>query len=78
MTKAILYSLLLSVAVVSQVPAQTKKPAPKKAISTPANASKPTSTTLSTTDPILMVVAGENVPKSEFDRVFRKNNKDSV
>ena len=63
MTKAILYSLLLSVAVVSQVPAQTKKSAPTKAVSSPVKASKPTSTSLVTTDPILMVVAGENVPK---------------
>ncbi|MFN0190190.1 MAG: peptidylprolyl isomerase [Bacteroidia bacterium] len=78
MTKAILYTLLLSVAVVSQTPAQTKKASAPKAVSTPVKASKPVTPTLAITDPILMVVAGENVPKSEFDRVFRKNNKDSV
>ena len=78
MTKSILYSILLSVAVISQSPAQTKKSAPKKATSAPVKTSKSTNPSPVLTDPILMVVAGESVPKSEFDRVFRKNNKDSV
>jgi peptidyl-prolyl cis-trans isomerase SurA len=30
-------------------------------------------------DPVILTIAGENIPKSEFERVFRKNNnKDSV
>ncbi len=30
-------------------------------------------------DPVILTIAGENVPKSEFERVFKKNNtKDSV
>ncbi|MBK7964167.1 MAG: peptidylprolyl isomerase [Bacteroidetes bacterium] len=78
MTKSILYSILLSVAVISQAPAQTQKSAPKKATSAPVKTSKSTNPSPVLTDPILMVVAGESVPKSEFDRVFRKNNKDSV
>lgn len=78
MTKSILYSILLSVAVVSVAPAQTKKSTPSKAASTAVKTSKPANPTPIVTDPILMVVAGESVPKSEFDRVFRKNNKDSV
>jgi peptidyl-prolyl cis-trans isomerase SurA len=78
MTKSILYSILLSVAVISQAPAQTKKATPGKPAPAAVKTSKPVITTPEVTDPILMVVAGESVPKSEFDRVFRKNNKDSV
>src|SRR3954469_23790170 len=30
-------------------------------------------------DPIILTIAGENIPKSEFERVFKKNNsKDSA
>ncbi|MFM9009174.1 MAG: peptidylprolyl isomerase [Bacteroidota bacterium] len=29
-------------------------------------------------DPVLMTISGENVSLSEFDRVFRKNNRDTV
>ena len=25
-------------------------------------------------DPVILTIAGENVPKSEFERVFKKNN----
>lgn len=78
MTKSILYSILLSVAVISQAPAQTKKASPAKAVATPSKALKSTPNTTLVVDPVLMTVAGENINKSEFDRVFRKNNRDSV
>ena len=30
-------------------------------------------------DPVILTIAGENIPKSEFERVFKKNNnKDSI
>ena len=83
MKKAILYSVFLSVALLTnQVQAQTNKsqttkPAPAKPLKPVAQkAATPTATVQ--TDPVLMTIAGENIPKSEFDRVFRKNNRDSV
>src|SRR6187549_2899956 len=31
------------------------------------------------TDPVILTISGENIPKSEFERVFKKNNnKDST
>jgi len=78
MTKSIIYSLLLSIAIISTSEAQTKKAASSKANATPAKTTMPINNAPVITDPILMTVAGEQVPKSEFDRVFRKNNRDSV
>jgi peptidyl-prolyl cis-trans isomerase SurA len=44
------------------------KPAPANLQSVPVVAS----------DPVLLMIGNENVPKSEFERVFKKNNRDSV
>lgn len=77
MKKAIILPLLASIiiSVNNPVEGQTKSKAPVKpakpavaAVSTPAPI----------TDPILMTIGGESIPKSEFERVYRKNNKDSV
>ncbi|MBK7888398.1 MAG: peptidylprolyl isomerase [Bacteroidetes bacterium] len=84
MKKVILYSLFLSVALVSasaysqvkpKAPVKPAKPAP----ATKSVAAKP-AVPLSgvSVDPILLNIAGENIFKSEFDRVFKKNNRDSV
>ena len=59
----------------------TPKSAPSKA--TPAkkdgNLTKPAAEkSVVVTDPILLNVAGEAVSRSEFERVFKKNNRDSV
>lgn len=75
MKKSIFSSLLTGLAISTQLIAlgQTK---PKttltapKAVVTPAVVAPP--------DPILMTIGSEKVSKSEFDRVYRKNNRDSV
>src|SRR5437660_288700 len=47
---------------------KVKPPTPAAAAATPP-----------VNDPVLLTVAGDNIPRSEFDRVFRKNNnKDST
>lgn len=58
---------------------KTKPHAPEQA-GKPAKPVVPaTATATATGDPVLLTVAGDNIPRSEFDRVFRKNNnKDST
>ncbi len=52
----------------------------KPAVRVQAKPAKPAATTeVTVNDPVLLTVAGDNIPRSEFDRVFRKNNnKDST
>ncbi|MBL7923585.1 MAG: peptidylprolyl isomerase [Bacteroidia bacterium] len=87
MKKAIISSLFVSLFLVSGSAIAQTKPAkaaatpvkPARAASTPAKPSKPASPAVTVQqDPILMTIAGEQINRSEFDRVFRKNNRDSV
>jgi peptidyl-prolyl cis-trans isomerase SurA len=60
-------------------PAQSKSAKPGK---NPA-AAKPSPASLQTapapvSDPVLLIIGNESVPRSEFERVFKKNNRDSV
>lgn len=71
-SSAVIFSLALSTSVFAQTgKKQTiqaeKAPVPKPVLEAPVKA-----------DPVLMTISGENVTLSEFDRVFRKNNRDSV
>lgn len=61
----------------TQTVAQTQS---KPAVRAQAKSAKPTAPTeVTVNDPVLLTVAGDNIPRSEFDRVFRKNNnKDST
>ncbi len=86
MKKAIIYSFVFSLTLAgfdasAQKTTVTPKVAPPKSAATTKGGglTKP-KTELSKVelDPILLNVAGEGVTRSEFDRVFRKNNKDSV
>ena len=59
----------------ASAPVKQKLAKPVAAATAPAAAGKPAPQQ----DPVLLTVAGENIPRSEFDRVFRKNNnKDST
>lgn len=86
MKKAIIYSFVFSLALVGFEANAQKTPLPPKAApAKPAGSTKGGNLTKPApelskviVDPVLLNVAGENVTRSEFDRVFRKNNKDSV
>ena len=86
MKKAIIYSFVFSLALVGFEANAQKTPIPPKAApAKPAGSTKGGNLTKPApelskviVDPVLLNVAGENVTRSEFDRVFRKNNKDSV
>lgn len=77
----ILISLLASVSVFAQVNSDSKgfKPAPSaKPTMKTGNQAAPVVAPKPVIDPILLSVGEEQVPRSEFERVFRKNNKDTV
>ncbi len=79
MKKIIANCLLIAFcfAVNTQLLAQTKSA--KKMPAKPAMAAAPVVNTTKAADPVLLTVAGDNILRSEFDRVFRKNNnKDST
>ena len=86
MKKAIIYSFVFGLAVAgfqakAQKPQLTQKVAPAKTAGATkgGNINKPKPELSQViVDPILLNVAGESVARSEFDRVFKKNNKDSV
>ncbi len=67
--------LALSIAFSNSSVAQTKTKTPiksSKATTTPVKPAPPVAPVVY--DPVLLNVAGENIPRSEFERVFRKNN----
>jgi len=77
----ILISLIASISSFAQVNSDSKglKPAPssKPAAKTGSQAA-PVVAPKPVIDPILLSVGDEQVPRSEFERVFKKNNKDTV
>ncbi len=78
---AVLVSLLASISSLAQVNLDAKgfKPAPApKAITKSGSQAAPVTAPKPTIDPILLVVGEEQIPRSEFERVFKKNNKDTV
>ena len=84
MKKAIIYSLFLTLTVTcTQVNGQTKpkpqlKPTVKPVVGATTKGGGTTNLSAVVMDPILLNIAGEGINKSEFERVFRKNNRDSV
>lgn len=76
MKKAILIPFIALAATLFTIPtdAQTKGKAPVKAPAPTIPAQKPAPSA----DPVLITISGEQVPRSEFERVFKKNNRDSV
>jgi hypothetical protein len=77
----ILMTVLASINSFAQVNSDVKgaKPAPAKtATSKSVNQAAPVVAPKPTIDPILLVVGDEQIPRSEFERVFKKNNKDTV
>ncbi len=77
MKKIIVYSFFASLTVISSTAfSQVKKTSPVK----PAKPTQPmaVSAVKVVNDPVLLNIAGEDIVKSEFERVFRKNNRDSV
>jgi peptidyl-prolyl cis-trans isomerase SurA len=77
MKKAILIPVVAATLFVFQQPAnaQAKHKTPVKPVKPVAAAVAPTPVV---NDPALLIIAGETIPKSEFERVYRKNNRDSV
>lgn len=74
MKKAIVISFLALTSILIQQPtfAQSKGKAPVKPV-------KPVApTVIANVDPVLMNIGNDAILKSEFERVYRKNNKDSV
>ncbi len=79
MKKDILIAVLATLALNFQVSAQTKTKGKTAAKPTTAVKATPVPPPVSTAvDPQLLLIGGEPVLKSEFERVFRKNNRDSV
>jgi peptidyl-prolyl cis-trans isomerase SurA len=77
----ILISLFASFSSLAQVNSDSKgfKPAPANKPATKAgNQAAPVVAPKPVIDPILLSVGEEQVPRSEFERVFKKNNKDTV
>ncbi len=84
MKKVSIYAFFVCVILFSaQAFAQVKTATPVKAAK-PVTKVKPTESKTVTSaqkvvsDPVLMSIAGEEILKSEFERVFKKNNRDSV
>lgn len=69
---AIVITGLLTASISLNAQTKTSKPPRPETVSTQQKAAP------APVDPILMNIAGESVNRSEFDRVFRKNNRDSV
>lgn len=82
MKKVLVYSLFLGVALYytpTYSQTNTARPAKPVKVAGPKGSSpKPTVVTPVITDPVLLNISGENITKSEFERVFKKNNRDSV
>jgi peptidyl-prolyl cis-trans isomerase SurA len=77
----ILISLFASFSSLAQVNSDSKgfKPAPSNKPATKAGSqAAPVVAPKPVIDPILLSVGEEQVPRSEFERVFKKNNKDTV
>ncbi len=75
MKKAIIIPLLASIIISVNIPAFSQAKSALKPAK-PAIAAVVTPTLV--TEPTLMTIGGELITKSEFERVYRKNNKDSV
>ncbi|MFM7016884.1 MAG: peptidylprolyl isomerase, partial [Bacteroidota bacterium] len=54
------------------------KPTPAKTVTKPGTQAAPVVAPKPIIDPILLSVGDEQIPRSEFERVFKKNNKDTV
>lgn len=57
---------------------KTAKPAATAKTAKPATPATPAPAAPVVNDPVMMRIGEENIPKSEFERVFKKNNRDSV
>lgn len=77
----ILISLIASTGSFAQVNSDSKgfKPAPSgRPVTKTGNQMAPEVASKPIIDPILLIVGEDQVPRSEFERVFKKNNKDTV
>jgi peptidyl-prolyl cis-trans isomerase SurA len=78
MIRAITASILALTLTCSLLQAQTKTVKAVKPAVAPAKPVAPVITPAPIFDPALLLISDETVPRSEFERVFKKNNRDSV